>query len=424
MHTQTARNALVAVVAIAATGALVAPAAASPTLPTASTTTFTTTPTTALTASLTASLTTRATASPAGTASTATAARGDHSATQRAIEAVVRAGVPGIVAQAHDRRGPWSGTAGVGDLRTGRERQAADRYRVGSITKTFVATVLLQLEAEGRLDLDDSVDRWLPGVVSGHGHDGRRITLRQLLNHTSGIYNYTEDPEFQQKVFGDGFFQHRYDTWQPRQLVDLALRHAPYFAPGTDWHYSNTNYVLAGLVIEKATGRPYGREVERRILRPLGLRATSVPGTDPRVPRPASRAYSKLSQDPAATEIHDVTELNPSAAHAAGEMISDSADLQRFYRALLKGALLPPKQQKALTDTVAVDPNQPRYGYGLGLMSQKLSCGKEVWGHGGGIHGSNSRAAVTEDGGHSLAMNFNGDWLGDRDTVLEAEFCR
>ncbi|MCM2391975.1 serine hydrolase domain-containing protein [Streptomyces albipurpureus] len=395
MPTQTIRTTLIAAVAVAAAGALIAPAAASPSLSTTTTTTTAARP-----------------------------ASHGHDRTQQAIEALVREGVPGVVAQTRDRQGAWSGTAGVGDLRTGKSRSAQDRYRVGSITKTFVATVLLQLEAEGRLDLDDSVHRWLPGVVSGNGHDGRRITVRQLLNHTSGVYNYTDDPGFVRRVFGDGFFQHRYDTWQPRRLVDIALRHKPYFAPGADWHYSNTNYVLAGLVIEKATGRPYGSEIERRILRPLKLRATSVPGTDHRVPQPASRGYSKLSEDPTATKIHDVTELNPSAAYAAGEMISDSGDLQRFYRALLKGALLPPKQQKALTDTVPIDPNQSGVGYGLGLMSQKLSCGKEVWGHGGGIHGSNSRAAVTRDGDHSLAMNFNGDWMGDRDAVLEAEYCR
>lgn len=395
MPTQTIRTTLITAVAVAATGALVAPAAA-----------------------------THTPSIPAPPPASAPPADHGHDRTQQAIEDLVRAGVPGVVAQTRDRHGAWSGTAGVGDLRTGKGRSAQDRYRVGSITKTFVATVALQLEAEGRLDLDDSVHRWLPGVVSGNGHDGRRITVRQLLNHTSGVYNYTEDPGFVDRVFGDGFFQHRYDTWQPRQLVDIALRHRPYFAPGTDWHYSNTNYVLAGLVIEKVTGRPYGSEIERRILRPLKLRATSVPGTDHRVPQPASRGYSKLSDDPTATKIHDVTELNPSAAHAAGEMISDSSDLQRFYRALLKGALLPPKQQKALTDTVTVDPNRPEFGYGLGLMSQKLSCGKEIWGHGGGIHGSNSRAATTRDGSHSLAMNFNSDWVDDRDAVLEAEYCR
>lgn len=255
-----------------------------------------------------------------------------------------------------------------------------------------------------------------------HGHDGRRITLRQLLNHTSGIYNYTGDPGFQEKVFGDGFFQHRYDTWQPRQLVALAMRHRPDFPPGTDWNYSNTNFIVAGMVVEKATGRSYGQEIERRILRPLGLRATSVPGTEARMPRPSGRAYSKLSEDPKA-KIHDVTELNPSAAWAAGEMVSDSADLQRFYRALMKGELLPRQQLKEMTATVAMDPQQPNHRYGLGLMQAKLSCGKDVWGHGGGIHGSSSEVLTTRDASHSLALNFNGDWTGDSWAVVEAEFC-
>jgi len=347
---------------------------------------------------------------------------GDHQRTQQAIEAAVRDGVPGVVAQARDRYGSWKGTAGVADLRTGRERLPQDRYRVGSITKTFVATVLLQLEAEGRLSLDDTVEEWLPGLVRGHGHDGRRITLRQLLNHTSGIYNYTADKGFQDKVFGDGFFQHRYDTWQPRQLVALAMGHRPDFPPGTDWNYSNTNFILAGMVVEKATWRSYGQEIGRRILRPLALRATSVPGTDARMPSPSGRAYSKLSEDPKA-KIHDVTELNPSAAWAAGEMVSDSADLQRFYRALMKGQLLPRQQLKEMTTTVAMDPKNPDARYGLGVMWSRLSCGTEVWGHGGGIHGSSSGAVTTRDASHSLALNFNGDWSGETGAVVEAEFC-
>ncbi|WP_434587618.1 serine hydrolase domain-containing protein [Streptomyces sp. A5-4] len=345
-----------------------------------------------------------------------------HDRTQEAIEAAVKAGVPGVVAQARDEDGSWTGTAGVANLNTGREREAPDRYRVGSITKTFVATVLLQLQAEGRLDLDDTVDRWLPGVIRGNGNDGRRITVRQLLNHTSGIYSYTEDPDFVKSVFGDGFFEHRYDTWTPRQLVRTAMRHKPDFAPGTSWKYSNTNFTVAGMVIKEVTGRSYGKEIERRIIKPLGLRATTVPGTDARMPGPSGRAYSTLSIDPNA-KVHDVTELNPSAAGAAGEMISNSSDLQRFYRALLKGRLLPERQLKEMMTTVALGDEMPEGGYGLGLMQLKLKCGKEVWGHGGGIHGSSSEALVTRDADHSLAFNFNGDWSGDSGAVVEAEFC-
>ncbi|MEX0174030.1 serine hydrolase domain-containing protein [Streptomyces sp. LMG1-1-1.1] len=358
----------------------------------------------------------------AGLAATALAApalaapahRQDHAATRQALQAAVAAGVPGAVAQARDGRDRWTGTAG--------ERKGNDRFRVGSITKTFTATVLLQLQAEGRIDLDDPVEKWLPGAVRGNGHDGRKITVRQLLNHTSGIYSYTEDPAFQERVFGAGFLEHRYDTWTPAQLVSVAMTHRPDFAPGTAWNYSNTNFVLAGMVIEKVTGRPYGKAVENRIIKPLKLRATTVPGTRTAMPEPSSPAYSTLSRDVNAP-VHEVSDLNPSIAGAAGEIISDSQDLQTFYRALLKGRLLTEGGLKEMTTTVAISPEYPNVGYGLGLMKQKLGCGKEVWGHGGGIHGSSSLAQATRDGEHSLAGNFNADWTGDTQAVVEAEFC-
>ncbi|MFE2637835.1 serine hydrolase domain-containing protein [Streptomyces scopuliridis] len=352
------------------------------------------------------------------------AGRAGHHATQQQLDAAVRDGVPGALARVTDRDGVWNGSAGVADLTTGRERLPRDTYRIASLTKTFVATVLLQLAAEGRLDLDDTVESRLPGVVRGSGHDGRTVTVRQLLNHTSGVFNYNSDPEFRQKVAGDGFLTHRYDTWQPEQLVALAMSHPPYFAPGTGFHYSNTNYILAGMIVERVTGRPYGTEIERRILRPLKLRATSAPGTDVRMPRPSGRAYSKLlSPDPAA-EIHDVTELNPTVAGASGSMISDSADLQRFYRALLRGELLPAKQLGEMMDTIDMGADVPSgYGYGLGLLRQELPCGVEIWGHSGDTRGSRSAVAMTRDASHSIAFNFNADWAGDTKKVVEAEFC-
>ncbi|WP_328871400.1 beta-lactamase family protein [Streptomyces sp. NBC_00287] len=347
---------------------------------------------------------------------------GGHTATREAMKAAVKDGVPGVTATARTNGRNWAATEGVGDLRTGKSRSTDDRYRVGSITKTFVATVLLQLEAEGRLSLDDTVDEWLPGLVQGNGHDGRKITLRQLLNHTSGIYNYTDDKTFVETYFlKDGFFEHRYDTKPPEDLVAIAMTHKPDFAPGTDWYYSNTNYVLAGMVIEKATGKPYGKEIRTRILNPLGMHATSVPGTRVTVPQPSSRGYSKLAESTTGP-TYDVTKLNPSLAYSAGEMISDSSDLNRFYTALLKGKLLPAEQLKDMKTTIKVD-DIPNAGYGLGLIERKLSCGTTVWGHGGGIHGSTSEAVTTADGRHALSFNFNGDWSGDSDAVLEAEYC-
>ncbi|WAZ21743.1 beta-lactamase family protein [Streptomyces cinnabarinus] len=352
----------------------------------------------------------------------AMAQSGGHSATRDAMKAAVKDGVPGVTATARTNSHTWSATEGVGNLRTGKKRSTEDRYRVGSITKTFVATVLLQLEAEGRLSLDDKVDKWLPGTVEGNGHDGREITLRQLLNHTSGIFNVTEDKSFGEAYFTkDGFFQNRYDTKTPEELIALAMTNKPHFEPGTDWHYSNTNYLLAGLVIEKATGNAYGDEIRARILTPLNMRATSVPGTRFTLPQPSSRGYSKLAESTTGP-TYDVTELNPSLAGAAGEMVASSSDLNRFYSALLKGRLLPAEQLKEMKTTVKVD-EIPNAGYGLGLIERKLTCGTTVWGHGGGIHGSTSEAVTTADGRHSLSFNFNGDWAGDSDAVLEAEFC-
>ncbi|MFE9659752.1 serine hydrolase [Streptomyces sp. NPDC005955] len=352
----------------------------------------------------------------------ASGAPDDHRRTERAMAETVANGAPGVTAQVRDRAGDWQAAVGVGDLRTGRPRDADDRYRIGSVTKTFVATVLLALEAEGRIDLDDTVERWLPDLVRGGGHDGRQITVRQLLNHTSGVRNYTADPEFRRWHFQDpGFSTHRFDTLAPRALVRTALSGPAAFAPGATWGYSNTNYVLAGLVIEAVTGRPYGEAVRDRIIRPLGLRATSVPGTDPHVPGPSGRGYGRLSDHPGATSVHDVTLLNPSMAYAAGEMISSSADLTRFFAALLHGDLLPARQLAAMTTTVPTGlPSRSRYG--LGIASVPTGCGLWLWGHGGGIPGSSTRTLSTRDGGHALAYNLNADWLGGG-AIEEAEFC-
>ncbi|TLS42436.1 beta-lactamase family protein [Streptomyces montanus] len=342
-----------------------------------------------------------------------------HSPTQRAMDAAVEDGVPGVTAQAKDKYGTWSGTSGVGDIRTGQPRSPHDHYRVGSISKTFIATVLLQLEAEGELDLDDKVERWLPGVVQGNDNDGSRITLRQLLNHTSGIYDVLADPEYQQRVFSEEFLEHRYDTWTAEQMVAMAMRHKPDFDPGEDWNYSNTNFILGGMVIKKVTGHSYADEIQRRIIQPLGLQGTRSPGTDPLLPRPSSRGYSKLSKDPDA-RIHDLTEYNPSVAGASGDAISTSADLMTFYTALLRGKLLQKPQMAEMTKTVRWNDSRR---YGLGLIRYKLSCGQVVWGHGGDVHGSSTAAFTTRDGRHALAFNFNGEFAGDAEAVIEAEFC-
>ncbi|MGW6061523.1 serine hydrolase domain-containing protein [Streptomyces sp. NPDC055189] len=344
-----------------------------------------------------------------------------HRATQKAMEAAVNENAPGVTAQVKDKHGTWDSAAGIGDLERQSPRGAHDRYRVGSITKTFVSTVILQLAAEGELSLDDKVGRWLPGVVEGNDHDGDNITIRQLLNHTSGIYDILTDPGYQEKMFTEKFLVHRYDTWTPEQQVAIAMRHEPDFDPGEGWNYSNTNYLLAGMIIKKVTGNSYADEIKRRIIKPLDLAATSVPKTNPLMPEPSSRAYMKLSKDPDA-RFHDVTELNPSMAGSSGGMISDSADLNRFYTALLRGKLLPKKQLAEMKQTVEQNPEKPENRYGLGLVSRETSCGTVVWGNGGDIQGSTTMTLATERGGHAISANFN-SLDGDLIAIRDAEFC-
>ncbi|MBZ9638659.1 beta-lactamase family protein [Streptomyces sp. PSKA30] len=374
---------------------------------------------TAIAAAGSALLTTPAAA--AGSTVTAAETRESrHAATQAAMDAAVAAGVPGVVAEVRDTRGGWKSTSGVADLSTQQPRGNGDRFRAGSVTKTLVATVLLQLQAEGKADLDATVDHYLPGLVRGNGHDGTKITVRQLMNHTSGIFNFTEDAAFSKKVLGIEFLESRYDDWTPQQVIALALQNPPQFEPGTSWKYSNTNYLLLGLIIEKLTGRSYAEEIERRITRPLAMRATYFPGTDPHVPAP-TRHYSTFTEDPGKT--YDVTELNPSWAWAAGEMVTNSADLNRFYTALFGGRLLRPAQLRQMTTTVSTEGNLPRQRYGLGLIEYETTCGIKVWGHSGGIHGSSTQAFGTKDGRHMIALNFNGDWVGGGKNVVSAEFC-
>ncbi|WP_030681278.1 serine hydrolase domain-containing protein [Streptomyces sp. NRRL B-1347] len=348
-----------------------------------------------------------------------------HEATRAALRALVEEGeLPGVVAKVRDRKGTWSATAGYADTATGRERSTAEHFRGASITKTFIATVLLQLEAEGRLSLDDTVESWLPGLVQGNGYDGSTITLRQLLNHTSGIANYTDDPAIAHNSSGPGFPAHRYDTHTPEELVAVALKQPPHPDPQQSPLYSNTNYVIAGMVIEKATGRGYAQEVTRRIIVPLKLRGTSFPGTSPQLPKPHPVGYSRLHQEAPDAAVVDATEQNMTWLGAAGDIISTADDVNRFQRALMRGALLPKAQLKEMLREV---PAAGALGFGLGVEFAKLSCGVQVVGKSGRTNGSLSAMVGTADGTHQLTFNINGDWLRDGGSmytdVVEAEFC-
>ncbi|GAA2985913.1 serine hydrolase domain-containing protein [Streptosporangium longisporum] len=380
-----------------------------------------------------------ATTTPAASASVTDAP--GHVQVRKALDqAVADGGVPGMVAEVRDRRGRWFGSAGVADTRTGRERRPHERFRIGSATKPFTATVVLQLAAEGRLSLDDTVDRWLPGLVEGNGNDGGTITVRHLLNHTSGIFNYGNDEKEFAKFSGPAWLEHRYDTYTPGQLVRIGLRNPRSFeVPGDGFVYSNTGYILAGMIVEKVTGRTLADEISRRIVRPLGLTGTYLPAEETGIRGPHPRHYSTLFATGTDAEVHDVTDQSATVGWAAGGMVSTVGDLHRFTGALLRGTLLPPAQQREMFTMVRTgitmpdgtwkDTWIPGSTYGTGVFSWELSCGARVWGVGGAITGGFSFAMGTRDAERMVATTMNIDTYGRYNSldmvkaVFQAEFC-
>ncbi|MET7783977.1 serine hydrolase domain-containing protein [Streptomyces sp. NPDC005388] len=306
---------------------------------------------------------------------------------QRGLNALVHTdGVPAALASVKDRGGPTrTYTAGVGDLATGAKVPRDGQVRMGSNTKTFTAVVVLQLVGEGKIGLDAPVDAYLRGLVRGDDIDGRHITVRQLLQHTSGLPNYS-------KYLSDDI---RY--YDPRELLDLALQHKADFAPGTNWAYSNTNYLVAGLIVQKVTGRPLAEEFDQRVIKRIGLRHTYFPAPGEETIR--ERHPRGYYQDSAGAPLVDATEWDPSWAWAAGQMVSTNSDLNRFFSALLAGRLLPKAQLDQMRTTVPASyPFPAGARYGLGFVSTPLSCGGEYWGHGGSMTGYETRGGVTEDG--------------------------
>lgn len=306
---------------------------------------------------------------------------------QKGLNALVHTdGVPAALASVNDRDGrTLSRTAGVGDLATGAKVPRDGQVRIGSNTKTFTAVVVLQLVGEGEVDLDAPVDTYLPGLVRGDGIDGRRITVRQLLQQTSGLPNYSM------------YLSDEVRYYEPRELLDLALQHRADFPPGTKWAYSNTNYLVAGLLVQKVTGHPLAEEIDRRVIKRIGLHNTYFPAPGEVTIR--ERHPRGYNQDSAGAPLVDATEWDPSWAWAAGQMVSTNSDLNRFFTALLAGRLLPKAQLEQMRTTVPAGfPFSAGTRYGLGLVSTPLSCGGVYWGHGGSMTGYETRGGVTESG--------------------------
>jgi D-alanyl-D-alanine carboxypeptidase len=316
--------------------------------------------------------------------------RGSRDVVQRELDDLVRdAGFPAALATYEDARGRSRDyTAGVADLQTGAAVPRDGQVRIGSNSKTFLAVALLQLVGEGKVDLDAPVETYLPGLVHGDGVDGTRITVRQVLQHTSGIPNYTA-------VMNPDFFATRHHYVEPRELLDQALTQ-PGTAPGETWSYSNTNYVIAGLIVQKVTGRPLAEVITQRVIEPLHLRDTYVPDRGEEQLR-ERHPLGYHSVQPGG-DLGDITVLDPAWAWAAGDIVSTPSDLNAFFDALIGGELLSPELLAQMQTTVETAPELHGMRYGLALMSTPLSCGGVAWGHGGSIPGYETGGGVGPDG--------------------------
>ncbi|MEU1432969.1 serine hydrolase domain-containing protein [Streptomyces sp. NPDC005786] len=357
-------------------------------------------------------------ASPALAAAAAPAARqaaprspavgaSDAAALRAAIRGLPKDDATAALVRVSGTAGVWRGSSGVHDLTSARPADPAGRFRVGSVTKVFTAAVVLQLASEGRVGLDRPARHYLPDLIPAtYG----KVTVRQLLNHTSGIPSV--DPGNGDTL--EDWYAHRFDLIDPADVVREATAHRPDFAPGTQQHYANIGSTVAGLLIERVTGDTYASQVSRRVLEPLRLNDTYFPGTDPSIRGRHNHGYQVFGTE---GELRDVTVWGASDAWAAGDLISTTADLERFTRALFGGQVVRgPLLEEMFT---LPDASVREYGtgkpaaFGAGLSVMTLG-GRQVWGKTGGRWGYNTAIAATRDLSRTLVYSVNAtDAKGD-----------
>ncbi len=334
-------------------------------------------------------------------AASAPAQRGGNPVLEDVARRMMAVGPPGYAARISDGPRVTRTAAGLADISTGRRMAARDQFEAGSNTKTFTAVLALQLVDRGQLRLDAPVSRYLPQVVP----NGRNITVRMLLNHTSGLFSYTGDEAFMAGLASDP-----QRVWTEAELLAVAFAHEPNFAPGTGWSYSNTNYTLLGMIIEKLTGRGLPELVRQRIAAPLGLRHTYF--ADPRAVHTGpgyAHGYGVRLAGPQPSYVDTATWPIGGWGGAAGAVISTTDDLARFFSAVLRGELFSAEQLRQMTTTVELPADFPmKGGYGLGLIRLDSACGT-VWGHGGDTLGHHSIALATADGRRTVVSVANAE---------------
>ncbi|MFJ2770525.1 serine hydrolase domain-containing protein [Streptomyces sp. NPDC087300] len=335
----------------------------------------------------------------------------DSTALNAAIGAVHRAGMPGLFAEVRDGDEVWRGAAGVADVATGRPVTADMRHRVGSVTKTFTAAaVLLEVEA-GRIGLDTPIGQYLPKLVPGERGDA--ITVRMLINHTSGLAEYLPYAYPSLKAYPaladtgpQSLDDHRFTRFDPTALIEMGVNApavgVPGGAPGV---YSNTNYLLLVQLLEQVTGTACEQHITRNVIERAGLRDTGFPAT-PHVDGPHSQLYEAwfgMIDPPRDYSVFDMSWVGPSAS-----LISTVADLNRFYRRLLAGEIVSPSSLAQMRRTVPVVSQEGKViDYGLGLHPMEGPGQGTFWGHGGTVWGGGTLAMTRADGKRQLAVAVN-----------------
>ena len=325
----------------------------------------------------------------AGGAASAAPSKGEAESLKSRAQGLVEAGYPAVLAAVTDSKGESAGVAvGKGNLETGQAPPMDGEVRIGSNTKTFVAVVVMQMVQEGKVGLDEPIETYLPGLIKGEGIDGSKITVRQLLQHTSGLPEYTDTTP------GSGdIFQIKDHYIPPRDLLDTALSKPAQFEPGAQWKYTNTNYLVLGMLVERVSQRPVGEQIDERIVKKLGLSHTYFPASGEEKIRGTHPQGYHLS---AGGKLEDITEMDPAWAWAAGAMVSTPSELNTFFQAVLDGRLL---TQSSIDEMKkGVDIGSGGRVYGLGIVGTPLSCGGTAWGHGGDIEGYHTRGGVGPDG--------------------------
>ena len=307
--------------------------------------------------------------------------------------ALPEAATPGALVGVRSPQGTWVQAYGIADPAANTPMTTDVSQRIGSITKTFTGTLVLQLVQEGAISLDDPVSDYVSDLPNGS-----IVTVRQLLDMTSGLASYTLDEAWQATFFADP-----YKAWKPDELVEIARNLDPLFTPGERFDYSNTNTVLLGKIVEKVTGQPIADALRQRIFDPLALEGTSFPGESPAFPEPHAQGFTLQSPD--ATPEHSVnaTDWNPSWGWTAGEIISTGADLLDYGRALGTGqGLLPADvQEQRLTSFPG---GRDSYSYGLAM-----GCVGGWVGHTGELPGFNSALYYQTDSDTTVAVLTNSD---------------